>query len=311
MNQNKKHTLWVELYRPDTLENYICNEENREKFSKYITDQDIPHLMFIGKPGSGKTTIAKILAKNINCDYLYLNATDERSMETIRNKVGGFASSATFKPLKIVILDEATHLLEASQVLLLNMIETYSLNTRFIFTGNFVERLIEPLRSRCQEFDLTVPSKKVIAEHVDKILEKESVEYEMNSLVQIINRYYPDLRKIVNNCQKYTSNNILALDKRFSDSDEYSDQILKELNQKKVDVKKIRQIVTNAELSSYEDLYKLLFSKVESYGKGNEGEIIILLSKMNYESSFVTDKELNIASTLIQLAEVLNRKVVL
>jgi replication factor C small subunit len=127
------HTILNEKYRPDTLEGYICKDEVKAKFQEFIDKQDLPHLLFAGKPGAGKTTLAKILVNNIDCDFLYINATDERSIDIMRDKVGAFAAAGSFAPLKIVILDEATHILQAGQVILLNMMETYSLTTRFIF----------------------------------------------------------------------------------------------------------------------------------------------------------------------------------
>lgn len=308
MIKEKQHTVWVEKYRPQTLEDFICDEVNLKKLQEYINNQDIPHLMFVGKPGSGKTTLTKLLAKNINCDYLLLNATDERSMDVMRDKVKTFASSATFKPLKIVILDESTHLLQASQVILLNMIETFSLNTRFILTGNFVERLIEPLRSRLQEFDLKAPSKKVVAHYVDNILEKENINYETEDLVKIINHFYPDLRKIINTCQKNIINNKLTLDKSLSNSDNGYEEILKEFQKPKPDFKNIRQLVINLELSEYDDLYRFLFDNLEKYSKGNDGEIILILSEMNYQSGFKVDKELNMVAALYKIYEVIIKK---
>ena len=225
----KLHTILNEKYRPDTLEGYICKDEIKSKFEEFIQQQDIPHLLFAGKPGAGKTTIAKILVKNIDCDYLYINATDERSIDIMRDKVGAFAAAGSFKPLKIVILDEATHILQASQVILLNMMETYSLTTRFILTGNYPERLIEPLRSRCQEFDLSPPTKKVVAQHISTILDKEEIEYEIPDLVTIVNKFYPDFRKIINNCQKYTVDGALKLGKLSNTDDNYKESILEEL----------------------------------------------------------------------------------
>jgi replication factor C small subunit len=223
------HTILNEKYRPDTLEGYICKEDTKQKFDEFIKQQDIPHLLFAGKPGAGKTTIAKILVKNIDCDYLYINATDERSIDVMRDKVGAFAAAGSFKPLKIVILDEATHILQAGQVILLNMMETYSLTTRFILTGNYPERLIDPLRSRCQEFDLAPPSKKVIAQHISVILDKEDIKYEIPDLVTIVNKYFPDFRKIINNCQKYTIDGALRLDTMSNSNDDYKDALLAEL----------------------------------------------------------------------------------
>jgi DNA polymerase III delta prime subunit len=253
----KLHTILNEKWRPDTLEGYICKDEYKAKFQEFIDQQDIPHLLFAGKPGAGKTTLAKILVKNIDCDYLYVNATDERSMDVMRDKVGAFAAAGSFKPLKVVILDEATHILQASQVILLNMMETYSLTTRFILTGNYPERLIEPLRSRLQEFDLQPPSKKIVAQHVSTILDKEGIEYDIQDLATIINKFYPDFRKIINNCQKYTSDNKLVIDKLSNIDDNYKELVLGELKKSSSkSLNSIRQIIATSDIDNFDDLYK-------------------------------------------------------
>lgn len=298
------HTILNEKYRPDTLEGYICKDEVKAKFQEFIDKQDIPHLLFAGKPGAGKTTLAKILVNNIDCDFLYINATDERSIDIMRDKVGAFAAAGSFKPLKIVILDEATHILQAGQVILLNMMETYSLTTRFILTGNYAERLIEPLRSRCQEFDLAPPSKKVIAQHISVILDKENIEYEIPDLVTIVNKFYPDFRKIINNCQKYTVDGTLTLDNSVNLTDDYQVKVLEEL--KKPSIKSfnlIRQIIANAEVESFESLYRLLYDKLNEYAKGNEGTIICTLEEHMYHAHFVLDKEINIMSCISKILE--------
>ena len=298
------HTILNEKYRPDTLEGYICKDEIKNKFQEFIKSQDIPHLLFAGKPGAGKTTLAKILVNNIDCDFLYINATDERSIDIMRDKVGAFAAAGSFKPLKIVILDEATHILQASQVILLNMMETYSLTTRFILTGNYAERLIEPLRSRCQEFDLSPPSKKVVAQHISVILDKEEVEYEIQDLVTIVNKFYPDFRKIINNCQKYTVDGILTLDNSVNLTDDYQVKILEEL--KKPSTKSfnlIRQIIANSEVDDFESLYKFLYDKLSEYAKGNEGYIICTLEEYMYHSTFRLDKEINIMACISKILE--------
>ena len=298
------HTILNEKYRPDTLEGYICKDEVKAKFQEFIDKQDIPHLLFAGKPGAGKTTLAKILVNNIDCDFLYINATDERSIDIMRDKVGAFAAAGSFKPLKIVILDEATHILQAGQVILLNMIETYSLTTRFILTGNYAERLIEPLRSRCQEFDLSPPSKKIVAQHISVILDKEEVKYEVQDLVTIVNKFYPDFRKIINNCQKYTVDGTLTLDNSVNLTDDYQVKVLEEL--KKPSIKSfnlIRQIIANAEVESFESLYKFLYDKLNEYAKGNEGTIICTLEEHMYHAHFVLDKEINIMSCISKILE--------
>ena len=298
------HTILNEKYRPDTLEGYICKEDTKQKFDEFIKQQDIPHLLFAGKPGAGKTTIAKILVNNIDCDYLYINATDERSIDVMRDKVGAFAAAGSFKPLKIVILDEATHILQAGQVILLNMMETYSLTTRFILTGNYPERLIDPLRSRCQEFDLAPPSKKVIAQHISVILDKENIEYEIPDLVAIVNKYFPDFRKIINNCQKYTIDGVLKLDTMSNTDDNYKDALLAEL--KKPSVKSfnnIRQIITNTDLEDFDDVYKFLYDKLNEYSNGNEGIVICYLEEYMYHATFRLDKEINIMACIAKILE--------
>ena len=298
------HTILNEKYRPDTLEGYICKEDTKQKFDEFIKQQDIPHLLFAGKPGAGKTTIAKILVNNIDCDYLYITATDERSIDVMRDKVGAFAAAGSFKPLKIVILDEATHILQAGQVILLNMMETYSLTTRFILTGNYPERLIDPLRSRCQEFDLAPPSKKVIAQHISVILDKENIEYEIPDLVAIVNKYFPDFRKIINNCQKYTIDGVLKLDTMSNTDDNYKDTLLAEL--KKPSVKSfnnIRQIIANTDLEDFDDVYKFLYSKLNEYSNGNEGIVICYLEEYMYHATFRLDKEINIMACIAKILE--------
>ena len=299
----KSHTILNEKYRPDTLEGYICKDEYKSKFEEFIKNQDIPHLGFFGKPGAGKTTIAKILTKNIDCDYLYINATDERSIEVMRDKVGAFAAAGSFKPLKVVILDEATHILQASQVILLNMMETYSLTTRFILTGNYPERLIEPLRSRLQEFDLSPPTKKVVAQHISIILDKEEIEYEIEDLVTIVNKFYPDFRKIINNCQKYTVNGFIELGVLTGD-DDYQDKILDELKKpSSKSFNNIRQLIANSEIDNFEDLYKFLYDKLNEYANGNEGIVICYLEEYMYHATFRLDKEINIMACISKIIE--------
>ena len=302
---SKKHTILNEKYRPDTLEGYVCRDEDRIKFQEFIDNQDVPHLLFAGKPGAGKTTLAKILVKNINCDYLYINATDERSIDVMRDKVGAFAAAGSFKPLKIVILDEATHILQASQVILLNMMETFSLTTRFILTGNYPERLIEPLRSRCQEFDLQPPSKKVIAKHIDSILNQENIEHTVEDVVTIVKKFYPDYRKIINSCQKYTVSGVLKLDNLSGADNEYKEKVLEQLKSKKPELNTIRQIIANSEVDEFTDLFRFLFDNIEVYSKGNDGEIIMAISEYQYHSNFRMDQEINIMSLISKILQII------
>jgi DNA polymerase III delta prime subunit len=309
---NKEHTIFVEKYRPKTLDTYICDEQIREKIQEFLTNQDIPHLGFFGLQGSGKSTLAKILVNNIDCDFIYLNATENRGMDDIKEKVGSFASTRSFKPLKVVILDESTHILQASQVLLLNMIETYSLTTRFILTGNYPERLIPPLRSRLQEFKLTPPSKKVVAKHVYEILNKEEVEFQLEDLAAIVNSSYPDFRKIINDCQKYIIDNKLTLPNTLGKNEDVQSKILNEL--KKPTTKtfnNIRQIIADNDVSSFEDVFKHLYECTNEYAVGCEGQIAVIINECIYQSNFRVDLEINFMSAISRIVEILKQNKIL
>jgi DNA polymerase III delta prime subunit len=306
MVTTKEHTIFVEKYRPKTLDNYICDEQIREKIQEFITNQDIPHLGFFGLQGSGKSTLAKILVNSIDCDFIYLNATENRGMDDIKEKVGSFASARGFKPLKIVILDESTHILQASQVLLLNMIETYSLTTRFILTGNYPERLIPPLRSRLQEFKLTPPSKKVVAKHVYRILNQENIEFQLEDLAAVVNSSYPDFRKIINDCQKYIIDNKLTLPNTLGKNEDVQSKILDEL--KKPTTKtfnNIRQIIADNDVSSFEDVFKHLYECTNDYAVGCEGQIAVIINECIYQSNFRVDLEINFMSAISRIIELL------
>ena len=170
MVTNKKHTLYIEKYRPETLEGYLGNESFRADLQEWITKQDFPNLLLHGGPGSGKTTAAKVIVKNIDCDYLYLNCSDENGIDAIRDKVKQFASTATFKKLKVVILDESDFLTLNAQAALRNIIETFTLQTRFIFTCNYADRIIQPLHSRLASYGLQPPTPKQLFTHCLAIL---------------------------------------------------------------------------------------------------------------------------------------------
>lgn len=303
---SKEHTIFVEKYRPKTLDNYLCNDQLREKMQEFITNQDIPHLGFFGLQGSGKSTLAKILVNNIDCDFIYLNATENRGMDDIKDKVGSFASTRSFKPLKIVILDESTHILQASQVLLLNMIETYSLTTRFILTGNYPERLIPPLRSRLQEYKLTPPSKKIVAKHVYDILEKENIEFGLDDLKNVVNSSYPDFRKIINDCQKYIVDNKLTLPSTLGKNEDVQSKIVELLKKpSNKTFNDIRQIIADNDISSFEDIFKHLYEQTNEYAVGCEGQIAIIINECIYQSNFRVDLEINFCAGISRIIETL------
>ena len=300
-----EHYVMNEKYRPSTLEGYVCDDTFKQKVEGWIEQQNIPHLFLHGRPGSGKTTLAKIIARNIDCDYIMINATDKRGIEDIKNEILPFVSVMSFKSApKIVILDEATHILQAGQVLLLNMIETYSLNTRFILTGNYPERLIEPLRSRLEDYNLKPPSKKHVAKHIVNILNTEDIQYEISDVAAIINAYYPDLRRIINNVQKHVIDNKLALSQTLTNDSDTENNLIQLLSKKHSKTfGEIRKLVADNEISDFDSLYKKLYTDIEKYAPGNEGLVIITINEHIFQSASVTDKEICFFACIARILE--------
>lgn len=302
----KMNSLFVEKYRSKVLNEYVGNEQLKQIVSQYIDKNDIQNLLLYGTPGTGKTTLAKLIVNNINCDFLYINASDERGIDTIRDKVQGFASSASFKPLKIIILDEADFLTIQAQASLRNIIETYSRTTRFILTCNYLERIIDPLQSRCQVLKITPPSKKEVAQHVAGILEQESINYELNDLVVVVNKHYPDVRKILNTCQVNAVEGKLTIDKSLIASNNYTDAILKELKSaNKNSFKNIRQILADSNLNDFDEIYRFLYDNLDEYAKDGvqQAMIIIEIENYMYHANFRIDKEINVMALISKILQ--------
>ena len=300
----KEHSLLVEKYRPIKLENYVGNEHIKTTINQYLGQNDIQNLIFYGPAGTGKTTLAKLIVKGLDCDHLYINASDERGIETIRDKVSGFASTASFKPLKVVILDEADFLTIQAQASLRNVIETFSRTTRFIMTCNYVERIIDPLQSRCQVLKIIPPTKKDVAKHIAWIMGEENTEYELGDIAVIVNQFYPDLRKCLNTIQLSTQDNKLVIDKSILVSSNYMNQVVKKLSDAKPNWKEIRQIIVNANVQDFEELYRYLYDNSTVFAPGNEGMVAIYLNEYSYQSNFRIDKEINISALIAKLIEI-------
>ena len=303
MVTTKEHTLLVEKYRSKDLDEYVGNEHIKKTITQYLGQNDIQNLIFYGPAGTGKTTLAKLIVNNLNCDYLYINASDERGIETIRDKVSGFASTASFKPIKVVILDEADFLTIQAQASLRNVIETFSRTTRFIMTCNYVERIIDPLQSRCQVLKVIPPSKKEVAVHLAKVMAHEAISYDVEDIKTIVNQYYPDLRKCLNTIQLSTQNQKLVIDKSVLVSSNYMTSILKELSNAKPKWREIRQIIANANVSDFEELYRYLYDNANVYASGREGMVAIYINEYSYQSNFRIDKEINCMALIQKLIE--------
>ncbi len=306
----KEHSLLVEKYRPTNIDNYVGNESIKNTIKSYIDQNDIQNLLFYGPAGTGKTTLAKLITKNIDCDLLYINASDERGIETIRDKVSGFASTMSFKPLKVVILDEADFLTIMAQASLRNVIETFSRSTRFILTCNYLERIIDPLQSRCQTLKIVPPDRLDIINHLMKVTNKENIKHSVSDLETIVNNNYPDVRKMLNTIQISTVNNTIKLDETTLVESNYMDKVLTELNNKKPNWRTIRQIIADSNVSDFEGFYRYLYDKSNEYAPGKEGMIAYYINEYSYQSNFRIDKEVNCMALMSKIIETIKPNII-
>jgi len=305
----KQHTLWIEAYRPKNLDHYIGNDDLKERVAGFIAKNDIPHLLLHGSAGGGKTTLAKLIVGNIECDKLYMNASDENGIDVIRDKVKQFASAASFSPIKVVILDEADFLTQAAQAALRNVIEEYSLTTRFILTCNYIERIIDPLQSRCEIHKLVPPSKGAIAKHLCKnILDKESITYDVKEIASLVNEYYPDVRSMIKNLQAGIKDSAFVVVKKNIN---WCDELVKQLKSR--DNKawyNIRQIIADEQVTDFQTAYRYMFDNLSEFSYGNDAELSIILDDFIWRASVVPDKEINFSACIARILDTNKKKVI-
>ena len=306
MGRLMSHSLWVEKYRPMDLSTYVGNEHLKEKVKVYLESEDVPHLLLFGKAGTGKTTLAKIVVNNIDCDYMYINASDENKVDDVRNKIKTFASSVGFKSLKVIILDECDYLTPNAQAALRNLMETFSKHCRFILTCNYVERIIDPIQSRCQSYKVVPPSKKEVAQQMVKILNKESVKYKLDDVAMIVNAGYPDIRRVINSSQRQVVDNKLVVDVSSIIQNDYKVQLLEKLSSG-ASFKDVRQLIADNSISDYSELYRLLYDEVETYSNGKIAECIMAIAESQYKDVMVVDKEINFMSLIIELITIVRK----
>ena len=300
--------LWVEKWRPKTLSDFIISDKNKTIIDSFKDKKEIPNLLFTGTPGLGKTSLAKILVNDIlDCQYLYINASDENGIDTIRNKVTGFAQTKSLDgKIKVIILDETDGLSIDAQRALRNTIEEFAKITRFILTANYNYRVIPALQSRCQSFDLTPPMDGVVKRCV-QVLKAEKIvikEEEKPKLLDFIKSNYPDLRKCLNELQKYSSSGTLQL--ADTKNNEVLQLIFNEIKKKNITALRKALIENEAQFNNdYVTLMRNLFNYIDDFETNVDLKryYLLTLSEYIYRSSFVIDQEINCYSCLISLSE--------
>ena len=306
--ESVNHTLWTEKYRPTKLDDYVGNEHLKTKVAGYLENNDIPHLLLFGRAGTGKTTLAKLIVKSIDCDYMIINASDENNVEMVRTKVKNFASSMGFKKFKVIILDEFDYMSKEAQAILRNLMGTFSAHCRFILTCNYVEKVIEPIQSRCQSFQIVPPTKKDVAIQMSKILKAESIEFDVKDLVPIIDASYPDIRKVINTCQLNSNKGKLKVDVQNLLENDYKMKvldILKSNDDSRNKYMKVRQAIIDSKANDFSELYTLLYDKVDEFAPNNTSGVILFLGEAVANSSLANDKEIIAAATMIKILNTL------
>jgi DNA polymerase III delta prime subunit len=298
--------IWVERYRPQTLEDIILPDDAREYFEKVQSSGHLPNLLLVGSPGVGKTTLAKIIVNDLlKAQYLYINASDESGIDTIRTKVLHFAQTQSiFGTAKVIVLDECDGLTLDAQKALRNSIEEYHDIARFVLTANYQHKIIPALQSRCHTFNFK-PPKEEFVKRVVSVVKKENVEIDQSSLLKIINRSFPDLRKAINSVQKYFISGNKAEITNSADN-----IVAKALSHiKKGEMYKARKFVIENETAfgnDYDTLFKVLFDHIYNntleLSDTKNRDCMITVSEYFYRNNIVIDKEINFYTCLIELS---------
>ena len=303
------NTLWVEKYRPNKIEECVLPKEIKTTFQSIVDSGEIPNLLLTGSPGIGKTTVAKALCNQLQCDWLMINGSDEgRMIDTLRTTVVNYASTVSLSGgKKVIIIDEADYMNKDSvQPALRGVIEEFSKNCRFIFTCNFKNRIIPALHSRCSVVDFTINKNdkpllgREMMDMVVKILEKEGVKYEEKILANLVLKFFPDFRRVINELQKYSLNGIIDDGILKQSSDENFTELFVALKGKNFAVmrKWVAQNIDNDHVRLYRQIYDTLNNR---FMKQSIPQAVLLIADYSYKAAFVADQEVNMVACLTEL----------
>jgi DNA polymerase III delta prime subunit len=298
--------LWTEKYRPSTLEGYVFRDNTQKKqVQGWISDGIIPHLLFSGEPGTGKTTIAKILINLLDVnefDVLIINGSAENSVDDIRDKITGFVSTMPFGEFKVVLFDEADYISHNAQAALRNLMETYSASARFILTCNLPNKIMPALHSRCQGFHIEKIDKTEFTARVAEVLISEQIEFDIDTLDTYVKATYPDLRKCLNTCQMNSSNNSLIMPSGDEGgTHDYRFRAVGLFKQGKI--KEAREILCSVGSYEVEGVYRWMYDNLDLFGTtdAEKDKAILSIRDGLVNHSIVADPEINLSATLIEL----------
>lgn len=306
---NKKF-LWVEEYRPHTLEDCILPVSIKNSFNGFIEQNEIPNLLLCGSAGVGKTTVAKAICDEIGASYIVVNGSDEgRFLDTVRNRVRQFATTVSLTsgaPHKVVIIDEADNTTTDVQLSLRTAIEDFHTNCRFIFTCNFPNKIIDPLHSRCTVINFKIPNEEVdklqakFFMRIKKILDENSVEYDDKLLIKIVKRYYPDWRRLINELQRYSASGKLESSILAEISDIDLDTLIKSLKTK--EFMTVRKWVVDNIDNDPSLMFRKIYDKCYDYMKGPSiPEMVLIIAKYSRDIQIVPDQEINLLACLTEI----------